>query len=113
MGSPSASRIAGPTMSWRATRSTSLPVIATTKNEIADPDARHLELRVNGDLHQSANTSQLIFGVRKLISWVSTWYALHPGDVLMTGTPEGVGPIAGGDIVDASITGLGSMSVKV
>jgi 2,4-didehydro-3-deoxy-L-rhamnonate hydrolase len=85
----------------------------TTKDEIADPDALYLELSVNGELRQSANTSQLIFGVRKLISWASAWYTLQPGDVLMTGTPEGVGPIAAGDIVNASITGLGSMSVKV
>ena len=85
----------------------------TTSDEIADPDSLRLELRVNGSQRQDANTSQLIFGVRKLIAWASEWYTLHPGDVLLTGTPEGVGPISDGDIIDASIEGLGSIRVAV
>ena len=85
----------------------------TTVDEIADPDRLQLRLTVNGAVRQDANTSQLIFGVRKLIAWASEWYALHPGDVLLTGTPEGVGPIAGGDTVEASIESLGSMRVAV
>jgi 2,4-didehydro-3-deoxy-L-rhamnonate hydrolase len=85
----------------------------TTRDEISDPDALSLELSVNGEPRQSASTSQLIFDVRKLISWASSWYTLYPGDVLMTGTPQGVGPIVGGDRIDATITGLGSMTVAV
>jgi 2,4-diketo-3-deoxy-L-fuconate hydrolase len=85
----------------------------TTANTIADPDKLRLELRVNGEQRQDSNTSQLIYGVRKLISWASEWYTLYPGDVLFTGTPEGVGPIVPGDAIDASIDGLGSMHVAV
>ena len=85
----------------------------TTADEIADPDNLHLDLRVNGEVRQDANTRQLIFGVRKLIAWASEWYVLNPGDVLLTGTPEGVGRIRPGDIIDASIERLGSIRVAV
>ena len=49
--------------------------------------------------------------VAKLIAWASEWYTLYPGDVIFTGTPEGVGRIAAGDVIDASIEGIGSMQV--
>jgi 2,4-didehydro-3-deoxy-L-rhamnonate hydrolase len=85
----------------------------TTTDQIADPDSLQLELRVNGAQRQNANTSSLIFSVRKLIAWASEWYTLHPGDVLLTGTPEGVGPIAAGDTIEASVEGLGAIRVAV
>jgi 2,4-didehydro-3-deoxy-L-rhamnonate hydrolase len=85
----------------------------TTSDAIPDPDDLRLELRVNGAKRQDSNTSQLIYGVRKLISWASHWYTLQPGDVLFTGTPEGVGPIVNGDVIDASIDGLGAIRVDV
>jgi 2-keto-4-pentenoate hydratase/2-oxohepta-3-ene-1,7-dioic acid hydratase in catechol pathway len=83
----------------------------TTADCIRDPDALALELKVNGAVRQSSNTSQLIYGVAKLIAWASEWYTLYPGDVIFTGTPEGVGRIAAGDVIDASIEGIGSMQV--
>ena len=85
----------------------------TTADEISDPDHLRLKLSVNDTVRQDANTAQLIFGVRKLIAWATEWYTLNPGDVLMTGTPEGVGPIADGDRIDASIDGLGSLRIAV
>jgi 2-keto-4-pentenoate hydratase/2-oxohepta-3-ene-1,7-dioic acid hydratase in catechol pathway len=85
----------------------------TLAGDVPDPDNLELELRVNGETRQRANTSLLIFGVKKLIAWASEWYTLYPGDVLFTGTPEGVGPIAPGDVLDASIEGLGAMRVSV
>jgi 2,4-didehydro-3-deoxy-L-rhamnonate hydrolase len=85
----------------------------TTADEIEDPDALNMELLVNGEVRQSANTRQLIKGVRELISWASEWYTLYPGDVIFTGTPEGVAPIVPGDVLTASIEGLGSMTVAV
>jgi 2,4-didehydro-3-deoxy-L-rhamnonate hydrolase len=51
--------------------------------------------------------------VHRLIEYASSMYTLYPGDVIMTGTPAGVGPVAPGDMLEASITGLGSMSVRV
>jgi 2-keto-4-pentenoate hydratase/2-oxohepta-3-ene-1,7-dioic acid hydratase in catechol pathway len=79
----------------------------TTADEVRDPDALQLELRVNDDLRQNANTLQLIFGVRKLISWASQWYTLFRVTFLMTGTPEGVGPIAAGDRIEVTINLVG------
>jgi 2,4-didehydro-3-deoxy-L-rhamnonate hydrolase len=72
-----------------------------------------LELRVNGEVRQQANTRDLIIGIADLIVFASSYYTLHAGDVIMTGTPEGVGPIQPGDVIDASISGIGQMRVKV
>ena len=84
-----------------------------TKDEIADPNRLDMSIRVNGDVKQSSNTKYLIFDVQRLIEYASAMYTLYPGDVIMTGTPAGVGPVAPGDILEASIAGIGSMSVRV
>lgn len=84
-----------------------------TADEIPNPDALALELRVNGATKQKSNTKNLIFDVRKLIEWASEWYTLYPGDVLMTGTPEGVSPVAPGDVLECTIERIGSMTVRV
>ena len=63
-----------------------------TADEIADPDNLDLEIRVNGEVRQTSNTRNMIFSVARLIEFCSAFYTLHPGDVIMTGTPEGVGP---------------------
>src|SRR5436190_496875 len=72
-----------------------------TADEIADPDNVPLTISVNGELKQSSNTSQLIYDCRKLIEWGSTFYTFYPGDVLYTGTPEGVSPVKPGDVMRA------------
>jgi 2,4-didehydro-3-deoxy-L-rhamnonate hydrolase len=84
-----------------------------TADEIPDPDDVPLSISVNGDLKQSSNTSQLIYDCRKLIEWGSTFYTFHPGDVLFTGTPEGVSPLKPGDVMLARIDPIGEMSVRV
>jgi 2-keto-4-pentenoate hydratase/2-oxohepta-3-ene-1,7-dioic acid hydratase in catechol pathway len=84
-----------------------------TKDEITDPNNLDLSIRVNGEVKQSSNTKYLIFNVQRLIEYASAMYTLHPGDVIMTGTPAGVGPVAPGDVLDASIAGIGSMSVRM
>jgi 2,4-didehydro-3-deoxy-L-rhamnonate hydrolase len=85
----------------------------TTADSVADPANLDLLLKVNGEVRQRANTRDLIIGVADLIVFASSFYTLLPGDVLLTGTPEGVGPIKPGDVMDASISGLGSMRVEV
>jgi len=70
-------------------------------------------LRVNGDVRQQSNTRRLILGVRTLIAWASRWYTLYPGDVLMTGTPEGVGPVGPGDVMECEMEHIGAMRVTV
>jgi 2,4-diketo-3-deoxy-L-fuconate hydrolase len=84
-----------------------------TKDEIADPNLLDLSVRVNDEMKQSSNTKYLIFDVQRLIEYASAMYTLYPGDVIMTGTPAGVGPVAPGDVLEASIAGIGSMSVRV
>jgi 2,4-didehydro-3-deoxy-L-rhamnonate hydrolase len=84
-----------------------------TKDEIADPNLLDLSIRVNQEVKQASNTQYLIFDVQRLIEYASAMYTLYPGDVIMTGTPAGVGPVAPGDVLEASIPGIGSMSVRV
>lgn len=84
-----------------------------TADEIPNPSGLELVLDVNGVTKQCANTRDLIMGVPELIEFASSYYSLEPGDVILTGTPEGVGPIKVGDQLDASIASLGSMRVQV
>lgn len=85
----------------------------TTSDEIADPANLALSLHLNGEPRQAANTAQMVYGVAKLVAFASSFYTLHPGDLLFSGTPAGVGPIVGGDRIEASIEGLGTMVVNV
>jgi len=75
----------------------------------ANPDNLELETYLNGDLRQSASTSDLIFGVSKLVSFISSVMTLLPGDVIATGTPSGVGPMNPGDIVEVKIQNIGTL----
>lgn len=84
-----------------------------TADSVKNPDNLSFELTVNGEPRQKANTSDLIIGIADLIVFASAYYTLMPGDLLMTGTPEGVAPIVPGDVIDVRIDQLGSMKVKV
>ena len=84
-----------------------------TPDEMPDPDNVDFTLKVNGVVKQQSNTRKLIFKTRKLIAWASRWYTLYPGDVLMTGTPEGVGPVGPGDVMECEMQYIGSMRVDV
>jgi len=84
-----------------------------TADEIADPGDLDLEIAVNGEQRQNSNTSRLILGVPELIELASSFYTLYPGDVIFTGTPEGVSPIEAGDEIVATIEKIGTMRVRV
>jgi 2-keto-4-pentenoate hydratase/2-oxohepta-3-ene-1,7-dioic acid hydratase in catechol pathway len=84
-----------------------------TADELTDPSALAIELSVNGEPRQRANTRDLIVDVPGLIEMASRFYALLPGDIILTGTPAGVGPVVPGDVIVASIEGIGSMRVQV
>ena len=84
-----------------------------TVDEIPDPGALDLEISVNGQQRQKSNTRHLILGVPELIELASSFYTLEPGDVVFTGTPEGVSPIEPGDRIVATIDRIGSMEVAV
>ena len=63
-----------------------------TADEMPDPDNVPISLTVNGETKQNSNTSQLIYNCRRLIEFASEFYTLYPGDLVYTGTPDGVGP---------------------
>jgi 2-keto-4-pentenoate hydratase/2-oxohepta-3-ene-1,7-dioic acid hydratase in catechol pathway len=84
-----------------------------TADEIADPGTLDLHIAVNGEQRQKSNTSRLILGVPELIELASSFYTLYPGDVIFTGTPEGVSPIEEGDEIVATIEKIGTMRVRV
>jgi 2-keto-4-pentenoate hydratase/2-oxohepta-3-ene-1,7-dioic acid hydratase in catechol pathway len=84
-----------------------------TADEIPDPGSLDLQISVNGELRQQSNTRYLILGVRELVELASSFYTLHPGDVIYTGTPEGVSPIEPGDHIVATIQKIGTLEVDV
>src|SRR4051812_5120760 len=84
-----------------------------TPDEVGDPGSLRVSITVNGDPRQDASTSDLILGVGELIAWGSSFYTLHPGDVILTGTPQGVGPVKPGDTMQARIDRIGAMQVRV
>jgi 2-keto-4-pentenoate hydratase/2-oxohepta-3-ene-1,7-dioic acid hydratase in catechol pathway len=72
-----------------------------------DPNDVVVRTRLNGDVRQQASTADLVFGVATLIEYTTTFMTLLPGDVLLTGTPEGVGKLADGDVVEVEVEGIG------
>jgi len=72
-----------------------------------------ITLKVNGELRQEGDLNQLIWKVPEMISYLSEYFDLAAGDVIMSGTPSGVGPVVRGDTMEVAIDGLGSMTVKV
>jgi len=84
-----------------------------TADEVGSPDDLDLSLSVGGELRQQSNTRHLIKKVAELIEYATAFYTLFPGDILMTGTPEGVAPIYPGDTIEATISRIGSMRVGV
>jgi hypothetical protein len=84
-----------------------------TADEMGDPAALDFGLSVNGHVRQRSNTAEMTVGLKRLIAIASSWYTLHPGDVIPTGTPECVGPVAPDDVMEACIDGSGRMRVAV
>lgn len=84
-----------------------------SKDEIPDPNALDLSIKVNGELRQSSNTRYLVYGVERLIEYASSTYTLHPGDIIMTGTPAGVGPVKPGDLLSAEIQSIGRFDIRI
>jgi fumarylpyruvate hydrolase len=81
--------------------------------EIGHPDHARIELRVNGEVKQSSDISQLIHSVPAVIAHLSQYYHLQAGDLIYTGTPEGVGAVKPGDCLEGSIEGVGTLTVKI
>lgn len=84
-----------------------------TADEIVNPDDLDFELSIGGDVRQKSNTRYLDYGVARLIEFASSFYTLYPGDIIMTGTPAGVGPVAPGEVMTIMMEGIGRMEVAV
>jgi 2-keto-4-pentenoate hydratase/2-oxohepta-3-ene-1,7-dioic acid hydratase in catechol pathway len=78
-----------------------------------DPRSMTIRCRLNGELVQESSTERMIFGVARLVSYISRNMTLEPGDVIATGTPSGVGPLSPGDVVEVEIEGIGALSNPV
>lgn len=81
--------------------------------DAGDMTAADITLSVNGELRQSGNTGQMIWKLPEIISYLSRYFSLAAGDVILTGTPSGVGPVARGDVLHGEIGGLPPLDVRV
>ena len=84
-----------------------------TVDDVPDLSALNMRLSVNGEARQSVGLSDMLFNAAEQIAYASKFYTLYPGDLIYTGTPSGVGPIRGGDVIRAEIESIGAMEVKV
>jgi fumarylpyruvate hydrolase len=82
-------------------------------SQIGHPDHGRVELKVNGELRQEGDLNQMIWKVPEMISYLSEYFELTSGDVILSGTPSGVGAVVRGDVLEASIDGIGELTVKV
>ena len=80
---------------------------------IGHPDHGRIELKINGEVRQEGDLNQMIWKVPEMISYLSEYFELAAGDVILSGTPAGVGPVVKGDSMEASVEGLGSLTVRV
>ncbi len=78
-----------------------------------DPSALDVVCRVNGETKQKGNTRDMIFSVATIVSYLSQIMTLEPGDLIATGTPEGVGPLSPGDELEIEVSGIGILAVNV
>jgi len=87
----------------------SCPLGPWIETELADPDDVGIVTRVNGEVRQDGSTNEMIWPVNELVARASEAFTLLPGDVIMTGTPAGVGLVEAGDVVEIEIEGIGSL----
>ncbi len=88
------------------------PRIASV-DEIQDPHDLKIELKVNGEVKQSSNTKHLLFKIPDLMEYITSLFTMEPGDIVATGTPSGISPILPGDLIEAHIEKIGTLTNKV
>lgn len=92
----------------------SAPVgIIHTVDQVGHLDEGRVELKVNGEVKQEGDLNQMIWKVPEMISYLSDYFEIMAGDVILSGTPAGVGPIVKGDVMEISVAPLGSMTIPV
>lgn len=93
---------------------TSAPVSTiVAKDRVPDPHALEIVLRVNGEIRQRSHTSRMLFPLPAVVSYLSSIFTLEKGDLIFTGTPEGVGPVRPGDRLEAELPGVARLRVGV
>lgn len=91
---------------------TFLPIGPWVETDL-DPSDILVQTRVNGEMRQMASTREMMFPVEQLIAFASSVMTLEPGDMILTGTPAGIGPLNNGDTVEVTVEGIGSLSNPV
>jgi fumarylpyruvate hydrolase len=81
--------------------------------EIGAPGARAIELQINGVMRQSSTVDKLIWSIEEMIEYLSRYFTLQPGDLILTGTPAGVAAVNRGDLMHGSIEGLGTLQLRI
>lgn len=85
----------------------------TPYSDIEDPHNLNILLKINGEVRQQSNTKHMLFKIPEILAYLSKFITLVPGDIVATGTPSGVGPIQPGDIIEASIDQIGTITHEV
>jgi len=80
------------------------------RDDVPDPMRLQLRTRINGRLKQQGSTADMIFDIPALIAYLSSFMTLYPGDVILTGTPEGLADVQPGDVIDTEIEGIGCLT---
>jgi fumarylpyruvate hydrolase len=80
---------------------------------VGHPSTGEITLHVNGALRQEGDLAQMIWKTPEIIRYLSQYFELAAGDVILTGTPAGVGPVARGDVMEGKVAGLGTLRVRV
>ncbi len=88
------------------------PRIASV-DEIQDPHNLKIELKVNGEIKQSSNTKYLLFKIPDLMEYITSLFTMEPGDIIATGTPSGISSVLPGDLIEATIEKIGTLTNKV
>jgi 2-keto-4-pentenoate hydratase/2-oxohepta-3-ene-1,7-dioic acid hydratase in catechol pathway len=83
------------------------PLGPAIDTELDPQEGLSIIARVNGDIRQSGSTSDMVFGIGELVAYISRVMTLLPGDVILTGTPSGAGPVEAGDTMEVEIEGIG------
>ncbi|MFG1794950.1 fumarylacetoacetate hydrolase family protein [Nocardia sp. NPDC049149] len=100
---------------WARAKSadTFCPLGPWIETEVADPAALRITTRLGGKVVQQASTADMVFGIGELLAFVTRWITLEPGDVLLTGSPAGVGSMVPGDVVEVELSGIGTLRNRV
>ena len=89
------------------------PIGPSVVTDLPDPGNRRLLTRLNGEIRQDTSTADLLFDIPSLLVFITEWITLEPGDVVLTGTPGGVGPMVVGDVVEVEVDGIGVLRNRI